>query len=331
LCPFHEITGFELDKVLRSENSEENSEKLRLFTGANLFLRPALPGFLLSFPFQIWVSDVTFVTFFGDKKCDASHLSHFWEERDALAHENTIFNFWRFLSHPSRKTSHFGPAGTKKNWTGRNVTIRLGLKHVFLFPSQMCYISRTREAGRPFGLRPTLSPTDPKPDSKSKLNRHISSRSTKFCTRQDQNVTFFGKDVTKKVTSSKKYICVRERHILPRNVTNVTRHIFCHRKKWQMWRQSHKSETGSWEEIRVRQTLSPSNLTPFCSGLVLKRDLTSVHLVMWIRPRQNVESTTCSRPIDLNPRGDLWTRTWVVTPCFYGDHITPQHAKAYDL
>jgi len=45
-----------------------------------------LPGFLPSFPSQIWVNDVTFVTFFGDKKCDASHLSHFWAECDALAH-----------------------------------------------------------------------------------------------------------------------------------------------------------------------------------------------------------------------------------------------------
>ena len=35
---------------------------------------------------------VTFVTFFGDKKCDASHSSHFWEECDALAHENIFFN-----------------------------------------------------------------------------------------------------------------------------------------------------------------------------------------------------------------------------------------------
>jgi len=38
----------------------------------------------------MWVSDVTFVTFFGDKKCDGSHLSHFWEECDecdALAHD----------------------------------------------------------------------------------------------------------------------------------------------------------------------------------------------------------------------------------------------------
>ena len=42
--PFHEITGFTLTllvKVLRSENSEENSEETRLFTGANLVLRPA--------------------------------------------------------------------------------------------------------------------------------------------------------------------------------------------------------------------------------------------------------------------------------------------------
>ena len=37
--------------------------------------------------------------------------------------------------------------------------------------------------------------------------------------RQGQNVMFFGKDVTKNVTSYKKYFRVRERHILPRNVT----------------------------------------------------------------------------------------------------------------
>jgi len=51
-----------------------------------------LTGFLPSFPSQIGVSDVTFVTYFGDKKCDASNLSHFWEECDALAHENIFFN-----------------------------------------------------------------------------------------------------------------------------------------------------------------------------------------------------------------------------------------------
>jgi len=38
------------------------------------------------------LSDVTFVTFFGDKKCNASHLSYFWEECDALAHENIFLN-----------------------------------------------------------------------------------------------------------------------------------------------------------------------------------------------------------------------------------------------
>jgi len=43
-------------------------------------------------------------------------------------------------------------------------------------------------------------------------------------------VTFFGKDVIKNVTSSKKNR-VQERHILPRNVTNVTRHIFLSPKK----------------------------------------------------------------------------------------------------
>jgi len=51
-----------------------------------------LPGFLPSFPSQIWVSDVTFVTFSSDKQCDASHLSHFWEECDALAHKYIFFN-----------------------------------------------------------------------------------------------------------------------------------------------------------------------------------------------------------------------------------------------
>jgi len=116
-----------------------------------------LTEFLPRFLSQILVCDVTFVTFSGDKKCDALHLLHFWDEFDALAHENTIFNLWRFWSHLSPKTSHFGLAGTKLLWTGRNVKIRLGLKHVSLFPSQICHSSLKREAGRPFGLRPTLN------------------------------------------------------------------------------------------------------------------------------------------------------------------------------
>ena len=66
-----------------------------------------------------------------------------------------------------------------------------------------------------------------------------------------------------KTLQVKKKIRVRERHILPRNVTNVTRHIFCHRKKWQMWRHSPTSETGSWEEIWLRPTLSHSRIGTF--------------------------------------------------------------------
>ena len=73
---------------------------------------------------------VTFVTFLG----------RMWRSRT----RKYFFNLWRFLSHPSRKTSYFGPAGTKKFWTGRNVTIRLGLKNAFLFPSQISHISRKR-------------------------------------------------------------------------------------------------------------------------------------------------------------------------------------------
>jgi len=89
------------------------------------------------------VTFVTFVTFLG----------RMWRSRT----RKYLFNLWRFLSHPSRKTSHFGTAGKKLFWTGRNVTIRLGLKNAFLFPSQISHISRKREAGRPFGLGPTLT------------------------------------------------------------------------------------------------------------------------------------------------------------------------------
>jgi len=55
-------------------------------------LGSVLPGFLPNFPSQIWVSDVAFVTFFCDKKFEASHLSHFWEECDALAYEKIFFS-----------------------------------------------------------------------------------------------------------------------------------------------------------------------------------------------------------------------------------------------
>jgi len=42
-------------------------------------LGSVLAEFPPRFPFQIWVRDITFVTVSGDKKCDVSHLSHFWE------------------------------------------------------------------------------------------------------------------------------------------------------------------------------------------------------------------------------------------------------------
>jgi len=41
----------------------------------------------------------------------------------------------------------------------------------------------------------------------------------------------FREGCDKKRHKLKKKFRVRERHILPRNVTNVTCHIFCHRKK----------------------------------------------------------------------------------------------------
>ena len=110
-----------------------------------ILLRVGLTRIFFQVPSQIWVSDVTFVTFSCDKKFNATHLSNFWEECDAVAHENIFFTLWRFLSHPSRKRSNLGPAGTKLFWKARNVTIRLGLKHVFLFPSQICHFSRKRE------------------------------------------------------------------------------------------------------------------------------------------------------------------------------------------
>ena len=62
---------------------------------------------------------------------------------------------------------------------------------------------------------------------------------------------FSGRMWQKTSEVKKKYFRVQERHILPRNVTNVKRYIFCHR---QMWRHPLKSETGSWEEIRLGPT-----------------------------------------------------------------------------
>ena len=101
-----------------------------------------------------WVT--SHLSLFSVTKNVTHHICHISGKNVMLSHTNFFLNLWRFLSRPSWKMSHFGPASTNLFWTGRNVTIRLGLKRVFLFPSQICHLSRKREAGRPFGLRPTL-------------------------------------------------------------------------------------------------------------------------------------------------------------------------------
>jgi len=88
-----------------------------------------------------------------DKKCDASHLSHFWEECDALAHENPFFILWRFFVTFFPKNVTFWPRLYKleEMW-------RFGweLKNSYLFPSQICHLSRKHEAGEPFRLTPRV-------------------------------------------------------------------------------------------------------------------------------------------------------------------------------
>jgi len=86
---------------------------------------------------------VTFVTFLG-RTWRSRTRKHFFE----------LVTFF-VTSFPKNVT--FWPRRYKFFWNGRNVTIRLGLKHIFLFPSQICHLSRKREAGRPFRLRPTLT------------------------------------------------------------------------------------------------------------------------------------------------------------------------------
>ena len=65
------------------------------------------PRFITSFPCQIRVSDVTFVTFFGDKQCYASHLSHFWEESRTQKYLFQLVMF--FVTSFPRKGHIFAP------------------------------------------------------------------------------------------------------------------------------------------------------------------------------------------------------------------------------
>ena len=73
------------ESVFMARSSPPGLCNVNILAG-NLFLKR---------PAHIPPSDVMFVTFFGDKKCDVSHLSHlshFWEECDALAHDKIFFN-----------------------------------------------------------------------------------------------------------------------------------------------------------------------------------------------------------------------------------------------
>ena len=91
------------------------------------------------FQYQIWVGDVTFVSFFCDKKIwrvtFVTFLGRMWRSRT----RKYFFNLWRFLSHPSRKTSHFGTAGTKLFWTGK--MWRFGLDWKMHFSSRLRFLT----------------------------------------------------------------------------------------------------------------------------------------------------------------------------------------------
>jgi len=89
----------------------------------------------------------------------------------------------------------------------------------------------------------------------SQPNRHISPCLNKICTGWAKKWRVSGRK-WQKASPVKKYFCVRERHFLPRKVTKVTCGIFCQRNRWQKWRHPPKTETGTWEEIRLRLTLS---------------------------------------------------------------------------
>ena len=82
--------------------------------------------------------------------------------------------------------------------------------------------------------------------------RHISSRSKKICTGGAKMWRYSGR-MWQKTSQVKKNICVCESVTFFPEMWRVT--FFCNRKKWQLWRHSPKSETGSWGKIRVRPTL----------------------------------------------------------------------------
>ena len=87
-----------------------------------------------------WVTSL--LSLFLVTKNVASHFCQVSWKKVTLSHMKIFFLNGDVFGHILPETSLFGPAGTKLFWTARNVTIRLGLKSVFLFQSQICHLSR---------------------------------------------------------------------------------------------------------------------------------------------------------------------------------------------
>jgi len=96
-------------------------------------LGSVLAGFLPIFPSQIWVSDVTFVTFFGDKNV-TRYLCHISGKNVMLSRTKIFVELVTFFVTSFPKNVTFWPRQYKFFLNGRNVTIRLGLKNVFFLP-----------------------------------------------------------------------------------------------------------------------------------------------------------------------------------------------------
>ena len=77
----------------------------------------------------------------------------------------------------------------------------------------------------------------------------------------------FREGCDKKRHMLKKYIFMCESVTFFLEMWQMRRHIFCQRKKWQMRRHSLKSETGSWEEIRLGPTLNTGSRINFSTTL----------------------------------------------------------------
>ena len=84
-------------------------------------------------------------------------------------------------------------------------------------------------------------------------------RSKKVCTGGAKMGRFLGR-MWQKTSQVKNNILVCESVTFVPEVCQIQRvTFFVTKKKWQMWRHSPKSETGTWEEIQLRLTLSRQN------------------------------------------------------------------------